>query len=268
MNINKKFGFLVVPFVIGIALTSLPAAARLEGGIFQGHFYDTQSTIMSDIIPETTIKTGKYWDNNPLYFNRYRPLFMLSNKELYSVAPEKKESIFERILAPSVYNISLKNSSVTRISLSAQPPLPKAVAKKYPPVITRAVSELPSNPVAEEKPQSSLLAENPTVPIEKRNEEALNSTENLKDTNKTSNYNMPIDMLDEVTQKEPYNAEAFSAKGDIYYMQGDMEKAMQNYAQALKINPYCKQSCLGIAKILEQSDKPLAQKYFARANAL
>jgi len=40
---------------------------------------------------------------------------------------------------------------------------------------------------------------------------------------------------------------------------------MENYVEAIKLNPTSKQSYLGIAKILENKNKELAKKYYEMA---
>jgi len=260
----------------------LPSFAKIDGSISKNHFYDTEKTLMPEYTTDTTLKTGKYWEKNLFYLNKYRPLFMLSNKDLYSLMPEKKVSVYQRINSPSVYSISLKEASIKRISLS--PPPKKAVRgiqaisnqKPYQmpdqkPEL-RAESKIVKNPInkissVEKKPenQSEFLfeqAKNQGVEIDKKIDTALF----LKETKKPENYLLALDLLDDVIRIEPFNAAAYNIKAEIYLEKNDKENAMKNYIEVLKLNPYSKESCLGIAKILEPTNKPLAQKYYDRAN--
>lgn len=248
LKLNSKFLFSIF-FVITFLFTNLSASASIKGGILKSHFFDTQNTVMTQLNLDKSVKTGKYWDKNLFYVNRYRPLFMLSNKELYDLMPQEEQSVVQRIVAPSVYNISLKTASVTKISLAPDRKSLKTVTVSKP---------LSQNAIVE--PLTNISTETA--------EEKLNEAIFLKNTNKNSNYSIALNILNQVTKVEPYNAQAYCEKGDIYYLQGDMENSMRNYAQALKINPYCKEGCLGIAKILEPTDKVLAQKYLSRANSL
>lgn len=230
-----------------IGLGALPSFAKIDGGISKTHFYDTEKTIMSDVTVNKTIKTGKYWEKNMFYSPKYRPLFMLSNKELYDLMPNEKVSVVQRITTPSVYNISLKSASIQKVSLTAP------ILKKEP---NKTVT----------KPDVKLIsgyeeAKNPQVDPEKKIETALL----LKNSKNISNYSLAIDLLDDVTKKEPYNAYAYYLKGELYLLKNDSQNAMKNYVEALKINPISKQCCLGIAKILEPTNKELAQKYYERA---
>lgn len=233
-----------------IGLGAMPCFAKIEGIVSKHHFYDLEKTIMTDVQPNTTSATEKYWEKNLFYSNKYHPLFMLSNKELYNLMPEKKTSIVQRINTPSVYNISLKNATINKIAL-ATPSKKSETPKK------KAVSE-------QKDMQATYLyeqAKNQETDIEKKTDTAIV----LKNTKNPSNYNMAIDLLNDVTKQEPYNAYAFYIKGELYYAKNDRENAMKNYTEALRLNPYSKQSCLGIAKILEPTNKELAQKYYDRA---
>lgn len=247
MKLVKKTIFLSIIFGLGI----LPSFAKIDGGISKTHFYDTDKTIMTEISQDKTIKTEKYWEKNLLYANKYRPLFMLSNKELYDLMPKERISVVQRITAPSVYNISLKTSSIKKISLTpiktTNELIPTKVKKntEQPKVITSIYEQ----------------AKNPDIEPEKKIEAALL----LKKSKDSSNYNLAIDLLDDVTLKEPYNAYAFYLKGELYSQKKDSENAMKNYIEALKINPTSQQCCFGIAKILEPTNKQLAQKYYDKA---
>ena len=174
---------------------------------------------------------------------------MLSSKELYNLKPEKKTNTLNRYAAPSVYNISFKTASVKKISLSPVPQKALTVVKKEP-----TVQDLQSIALYEN-------AKNQGVEPEQKIDTAIL----LKATKNTSNYKLAIDLLDDVTKKEPYNAYAYYIKGELYSVQSDTENAIKNYIEALKVNPYSKQSYLGIAKILEPTNKILAQKYYEKA---
>jgi tetratricopeptide (TPR) repeat protein len=205
---------------------------------------------MSEIPLDKTLRTGKYWDKNIFYFNKYRPLFLLSNKELYDLMPRENVSVVQRINAPSIYNISLKTASIKTVSLS------KPVAKKQP-----EVQKNISNKEISELKFVYEQAKNPDTDSDNKIDAAIL----LKNS---KNYTLAVDLLNDVTKKEPYNAYAYYLKGEIYSTKQDSENAMKNYIQAFKINPTSKQSCLGIAKILEHTNKSLAKKYYEKAMLL
>ena len=250
--IFKKLIFSLIIFFISI----LPSSALMDAKISKGHFYDTDSTIMSEIAPEKALSTGEYWTRNVFHLNKYRPLFMLSNKELYNLMPQDRVSVSQRISTPSVYNISLKTSSITKISLNPQ----QNLIQKH--IISKKIAEKPIN-------QNAKLiglyeqAKSQNTDLEKKIDVAVL----LKESKKTANYALAFDLLDEVTAKEPYNAYAFYLKGELYAQKKDFENAIKNYAEALKINPMSKQCCLGLAKVLEPTNKPLALKYYALAKS-
>ena len=263
MELRGKIIVLSMVLISGILpLGVLPSFAKIDGKVSKGHFYDTEKTIITEIIPNKTLTTGKYWDKNLLYFNKYRPLFMLSNKELYDLMPKENVSVVQRITTPCIYNISLKNASIKKIAL-AEPQQPasslvSASLKSATPPVAQA-KVLPDSKQAVEPIYEQ--AKNPDVELDKK----VNAAILLRDSKKPSNYGLAIDLLDDVTNKEPYNAYAFYLKGELYSKQKDSDNAMKNYVEALKINPTSKQSCLGIAKILEPKNKQLAQKYYDRA---
>lgn len=262
---------LIVLFaVVGIFQCGNSACGFFDGSISKNGFYDAQNTLMPELKPDNDLKTGKYWGKNLFYLNKYRPIFMLSNKELYNLMPEKKVSVFQRVTSPSVYNISLKETSVKKLTLL---PLPKKIdlpveAKASPlvaPQFTKAsatkISSFEQNQIA----QSNFLfeqAKNQGVGTDKKIDTAVS----LMRTKKSQNYLLALDLLNDVTREEPDNAIAYNIKAEIYMEKNDTEKAMKNYIEVLKLNPYSKESCLGIAKILEPTNKPLAQKYYNRAN--
>lgn len=254
MGLSKKITFLLITF----GMVILPSFAKIEGEVSKGCFYDTERTIMNEIIPNETLKTGQYWEKNLFYFNKYRPLFMLSNKELYDLMPKEQVSVVQRITAPSIYNISLKTASIKTVSLS-QPVLKNQMQ-------TQKKEEFPKIIVKTGSADSKFIsiyeqAKNPQVDPEQKIETAIL----LKKTKNKSNYSLAIDLLNDVIRKEPYNAYAFYLKGELYSEQKDSQNAMKNYVEALKLNPASKQCCLGIAKILEPTNKVLAQKYYNKA---
>lgn len=247
---TKKIGLIL----IALTLTAVPTFAKIDGKISKDSFFDSEKTIMSEIAPSRTLRTEKYWEKNVLYFNKYKPLFMLSNKDLYDLMPEEPVSVVQRISTPSVYNISLKSASIKTVSFN--PVQQKSVAEKKP---TPAVQT-----VKKAEPKYSTIyeeAKNPQIDSEKKIEAAVL----LKDSKIKSNYALAIDLLDDVTRKEPYNAYAFYLKGELYSFEGNSQLAIKNYVEALKLNPTSKQCCLGIAKVLEPTNKTLAQKYYDKA---
>ncbi|MDD3437169.1 MAG: hypothetical protein PHC64_08475, partial [Candidatus Gastranaerophilales bacterium] len=115
--LSKKLIILSAVLFVG----GLPSLARIEGMVSKNHFYDNEKTIMTEMPQDKTIKTEKYWEKNLFYFNKYRPLFMLSNKELYDLTPKEETYTVKRVIIPSVYNISLKIPSIKNVSLPVKP---------------------------------------------------------------------------------------------------------------------------------------------------
>lgn len=256
MKLASKLTILSILFGLSILPQGNISFAKIETGISQNHFYDTEKTIMNEVAPDTTLKTEKYWSNNPFYFTKYRPLFMLSNKELYDLMPKEKTSVVQRITAPSVYNVSFKTSSITTISLSPYKPQ----------TANKVVKNETANKTSFEDRKFIFeyeRAKNPEVD----SDEKIEAARFLRDSKKIAHHKWALDLLDDVTRKEPYNAYAFYLKGEIYSKNKDSQNAIKNYVEAIKLNPTSKQCYLGIAKVLEPTNKKLAQKYYDKAAA-
>lgn len=241
-------------FLIGFGLSVLPSMAKIDGGVSKNHFYDTEKTLMDEVSTDKAIKTEAYWGKNLFYFNKYRPIFMLSNKELYDLMPREPVSVVQRISTPSVYTISLKSPTINKISLNQSVERKVVTEQKKPVEIIKASQKDKYLTIYEQ-------AKNPETEPEMKLEAAVA----LKNSKNVSNYAHAIDLLSDVIAKEPYNAYAFYLKGELYSAKKDSQNAMKNYIEALKINPTSKQCCLGIAKILEPTNKQLAQKYYDKA---
>lgn len=255
MRLAKKILTLSVTLMMGI----IPSFAKIDGKVSKGHFFDKDKTLTTEITPDTTIKTEKYWEKNLLYFNKYRPIFMLANKELYDLMPNENVSIVQRIATPAVYNISLKTATIKKVSLN--PPAKTAQAKK-----PQQPAKIVAKEITEPKHETKMMsfyeqAKNPDVEPENK----IDVATMLKDSKNSANYDLALDLLDDAIRKEPYNAYAYYLKGEIYSQKNDSVNAVKNYAEALKINPSSKQCCLSIAKILEPTNKELAQKYYNMA---
>ena len=248
MKISKIF----VSIALAIVFTCLilPCQAKINGNVSKSTYFDSEKTIMSEVTPAKSFKTAKYWDKNLFYPFKYRPLFMLSNKELIDLMPKEEVSVVNIIAAPSVYNISLKSASIKTVSLA------RANLE-----VKQTVAKATSKPAAQVFVDSLYEDAKNSLDMEVKVDTAIT----LKNIRTAANYKLAMNLLDEVTAKEPFNAYAFCLKGEIFAAQKSYESAMRNYVEALKINPLSKQSCLGIAKILEPTNKELAMKYYAMA---
>lgn len=265
MKLASKLTILSVLLGLGILPLKVSISfANIEAGISRTHFYDTEKTIMSEQASDKTIKTEKYWSNNPFYFSKYRPLFMLSNKELYDLMPQEKISVVQRIAAPSVYNISLKTSSITTVSLNPHKTKQDSRAQFSAEQTPQGAISVPKVSLEDRKYIFEYeRAKNPDVDSDGK----IEAASFLKESKKVIYHKLALDLLDDVTRKEPYNAYAFYLKGEIYAKDKSPQSAVKNYIAALKLNPTSKQCYLGIAKVLESTNKTLAQKYYDKAAA-
>lgn len=267
MRLINKLTILSILLGLGV-----PSFAKIEAGIMQTHFYDTEKTIIKEVALDTTLRTEKFWSNNPFYFSKYRPLFMISNKEIYDLKPVvERANVVQRAVSPSVYNVSLKNSSITSISLKPESGnAPRVMVKdsraQFNPVQNASAPIIVATP---QKPEESRFifeyerAKNPYVD----SDEKIEAANLLKASKSLSYHKMALDLLDDVTKNEPYNAYAFYLKGEIYAKDKSPQNAIKNYVAALRLNPTSKQCYLGIARVLESTNKSLAQKYYEKAAA-
>ncbi len=235
-----------------VMFSSLPSFAKIDGKVSQTYIYDKTNTLMMENNFAPTIKNEEYWDKNELRANKYQPLFLLSNKELINLIPKEPISIVDRIATPDVYNISLKKSSIINVSFAEKNASSKKVALR--PQIQKKQTTPNYNELYEQ-------AKNPDTDTDIK----IDIAKKLKDTHNIQNCIMALDILNDVTKLEPYNAYAFYLKGELFIYKKDANNAMKCYLEALKINPTSKQCYLGIAKILESSNKTLAQKYYDKA---
>ena len=248
-----KILFSLLVFSVGV----LPSFAIMDIKITKDYYYDTQSTIMSEAEPQKAPANDEFWTKNVFHLGKYRPLFMLSNKELYKLIPQEKMYVSQRIYTPSIYNISLKNYSVNHISLTPKPVQRQAVEQKNAQKPVQKIVQKPVNTNANLISQYE-QAKKQTVDIDQKNDVAVL----LKNSKIKSNYILAFDLLNEVIASDPYNAYAYFIKAELYVAQNDSDNAIKNYAQALRINPLSKQCCLGLAKVLEPKNKTLAKKYY------
>lgn len=86
----------------------LPSYAIMDATISKGHFYDTTSTIMKEVEPDKSMPSEEFWTRNVFRFNKYRPVYMLSNKDIFNLIPQENVSTTQRVSAPAVYYVSLK----------------------------------------------------------------------------------------------------------------------------------------------------------------
>ena len=237
-----------------------PSFAFFNGKISKNHIFDSQTTLMNDLPDIKDLKNDEYWTKNIFYLNKYRPLFMISNKDLYEIAPKEEVNPVEsQVVTPSVYNISFKTSSISSVSFK---PIVSAKFNQHKKPVTRKKTVVASkDSVKNNLALKYEQAKNPGVDSDEKIQVAVM----LKNTKNPANYNMAFDLLNDVIRKEPYNAYAFYLKGALYAQRRDSANAMKYYVQALKINPLSKQTCLGIAKVLEPTNKTLAQKYYQKA---
>ena len=221
----------------------------LRGNAQKQYFYDTETTIMYEDYTNNELKHDTYWTKNIFQGNKYKPSFMLSGKELIKLVTAKKKTEIKYASAPRIYNISLKNSSIVNVSLNS-------------PGIYTINSDTTINNAEDEKYLAMYRVAKGSLAD---SEQKIDVAVSLKESGIVKNYIRAIDLLNEVTAKDPTNSYAFCLKGQLFYLKNDNENAMKCYLKALDIDPDNKDCYYGIAKIIEPINKSLADKYYNSA---
>jgi len=236
--LNSKFTKL---FLVASLIISAPVFALDE-------ITDMQDSILLELPTYQNFSLSQYTVENLANKNNY--LFLLSNKDLVRQEIKKTQKISNKISIPNVYTISLKPQ------LEAQPVLAQ--------ISTPAVSSISEN-----------LTNVSTSPIVLYNYAKNGDTSSkidvaikLIEINQISTNMLAEDLLNEVLKSDSENPYAYYLKGNLDYNRKKYEDAMKNYVTSYKLNPYSVQSCLGIAKILDKTNKQLAQKYYEKAQMI
>lgn len=85
----------IVVLSVILEISILPALAKFSCVPSKNCFYNPNQTLMTEMSfqIDKNIETESFWKQNLLYFNKYTPLFMLSNTELYDLTPKENPTL-------------------------------------------------------------------------------------------------------------------------------------------------------------------------------
>ena len=235
-------------------------AEQLSGGISKdyGREYDiTLESILKKKFGEI-IEISKVFEKNDdiFYQKKYKPVYMLSHKDFYSVAPAVIKSNIEKRQIPEVYNLSFNSEngfSSLDVSLNSES-LEKEVAE----LVYAEKNE--DFEVVQQKYEELISA------YPQRIELAYKYAQYLY-VNKE--YKTAINVLSAILKKDDSFILASYTLGNIYFDMGDYKKAVVSNLAVIKKNPYCADAYYNIASALEKMNKiSLAIDYYQKCLSL
>lgn len=196
--------------------------------------------------------------NDDLFYQRkYKPVYMLSHKDFYSVAPMVVKSNIEKRKVPEVYNLSFNNEKSlpqNEISLNNAINLEKEV--------TALILAEQNEDFETIKQKYEEILENYPERIELSYKYAQFLYANKK-------YKESITVLTNIkTQDENFILASYTL-GNIYFDMGDYKNSILSNLDVVKKNPYCADAYFNIASALEKMNKHnLAVDYYQKCLSL
>ena len=190
--------------------------------------------------------------DDAVYNKNYRPLYMLSMKDFYSLTPMVKSNVDLRKV-PGTYNLSLnKTNAIGQKSVSFSD------KEKYNNVSTVEVKDKFTSQKAH---YQRLMAQNPDrIELMYKYAQFLYANEC---------YDEAIALLKKVIQKDSGFVLASYTLGNIYFDIGDYKSSIKANIVVLRRNPYCADAYFNIASALEQMNKfNLAIDYYQKCLSL
>ncbi len=195
-------------------------------------------------------------DDDLFYQRKYKPIYMLSHKDFYSVAPKTIKNNIEKRKVPQVYNLTFNQDDTTfinDISLNDE-----TLEKK---VVDLILSEKNNNFETVQEKYQNVLKEYPD-----RIELAYKYAQYLYSNKK---YQEAIRALNEIVEKDSSFILASYTLGNIYFDMGDYKNAVHSNLAVIKKNPYCADAYFNIASALEKMHKNnLAIEYYQKCLSL
>lgn len=220
-------------------------------------FYIDTESILADF--ET--KQGIAFDDDFVYLKSFRPIYMLSSRNLKFFEKKTVEKSYIPNV-PSVYNLSFK-------PMETKSETPMALTVKSEPK-TKSIEELMGkiNKLTEERnfQAANTLYEEVIQNYPKRFETYHKYGLSLISS---KNYHKAIYAFTQATALNPDYAPSYYFLGNVYFQLKDYNNALKQYLKATKINPYSLDSYYKIALTLEKIDnKPLAAQYYSKCLTL
>ena len=251
---------ILLSFLVLILSINCATAEQISGGISKdyGREYDTTlDSILKKKFGEI-IEISKVFEKNDdiFYQKKYKPVYMLSHKDFYSVAPAVIKSNIEKRQIPEVYNLSFNSGngfSQTKIDLTSTD-LEKEVAQ----LVFAEKNE--DFEVVQQKYEELISAYPQKIELAYKYAQYLYANKE---------YKTAINVLNAILKKDSGFILASYTLGNIYFDMGDYKKAVVSNLAVIKKNPYCADAYYNIASALEKMNKiNLAIDYYQKCLSL
>lgn len=248
----KKSLLLITIFLLSV---NSAFSYSMSGGISQDYDMSFESVLRKKF--GEIIEVSKVFEKNDdiYYQKRFKPVYMLSVHELYSMLPSVKSNIEKRRI-PNTYNLSLKGA--------------KALSENNITFQNNSVNNDILNLENIEKTQGfekanekykNLISKNPD-----RIELLYKYAQFLYSNRK---YDDAIAELNNIIEKDKSFVLASYTLGNIYFDKGDYKNAIRANLAVIKHNPYCADAYFNIASALEKMHKfNLAIDYYQKCLSL
>lgn len=243
--------------LITILLLSVNSAFSysMSGGISQDYDMSFEAVLRKKF--GEIIEVSKVFEKNDdiYYQKRFKPVYMLSIHELYSMLPSVKSNIEKRRI-PNTYNLSLKGTD----SLSENNIAFHNNSMNNDIVNLENLEKTQGFEKTNEK-YKNLITKNPD-----RIELLYKYAQFLYSNNK---YDDATAELNNIIEKDKSFVLASYTLGNIYFDKGDYKNAIKANLMVIKHNPYCADAYFNIASALEKMRKfSLAIDYYQKCLSL
>lgn len=249
MNIKR---FIVLAFLLS---GSASFAFSMQGSVSADYDLSFDSILKHKF--GELVNFSKIFEKNDdiFYQKKYRPVYMLSMSELYSVEPTMKSNLEKRKI-PNTYNLSFSNQE------------PSSSSK-----ITFSNNNLDDNLLALgtlEKENNFETIQSKYIELIEKNPDRIELLYKYSQfLYKNEKYEDSIVVLQDIIEKDSSFVLASYTLGNIYFDLGEYKKAIKANISVIKKNPYCADAYFNIASALEKLHKfNLAIDYYQKCLAL
>lgn len=239
---------------------NIVAAQQISGGISKDYELDYAAhleTILKKKFGEI-IEFSKIFekDDDLFYQRKYKPVYMLSHKDFYTVAPVSIKNNIAKRKVPEVYNLSFSdenNISENKISLND----------------VNLEKEVIALILAEQNESFDDVQLKYEEILEKYPERIELSYKYAQFLYANKKYQDAIVVLNNIKTQDSSFILASYTLGNIYFDMGDYKNAIVSNLEVIKKNPYCADAYFNIASALEKMNKlNLAIDYYQKCLSL
>ena len=247
--------FLVLNLSINIV-----SATQISGGVSKDYGREYDSTLDSILKKKfgEILEIFKIFEKNDdiFYQKKYKPVYMLSHKDFYSIAPAVIKSNLEKRKIPEVYNLSFNNDSVfsqKNIDLNFTS-------------LEKEVSELV---LAEKNEEFNIVQQKYEELISEFPQKIELAYKYAQYLYQNKEYATAVNVLNAILEKDSNFVLASYTLGNVYFDMGDYKNAVRANLVVIKKNPYCADAYYNIASALEKMNKiNLAIDYYQKCLSL